>query len=96
MDAGTSTCPLCGRTWLVTPLDDCGLPACGCYGDDVSAANPARPCERCSIRHALACPKMPPKSGGGVGFMHEPTALGYCRRCGWVWPCPAATVGRGS
>ena len=59
MDAGTSTCPVCGRMWLVTPLDDCMLPACGCYGHDTSAANPARICEPCGLRHAFNCEKMP-------------------------------------
>jgi hypothetical protein len=57
--AGKSKCPLCGREWLVKPFDDCGLPSCGCYGHDISAANPARPCERCSINHSVNCEKSP-------------------------------------
>jgi hypothetical protein len=51
MNAGESTCPICNRHWLVTPNDDCLLPACGCFGGDTSAANPARPCEACGLKH---------------------------------------------
>lgn len=51
--AGFSTCPVCTRTWEVTPHDDCMMPACGCFGTDASAANPARPCEGCGLRHAM-------------------------------------------
>lgn len=50
-DANISTCPICCRTWLVEMFDDCMLPSCGCFGDDVSAANPSRPCEACGISH---------------------------------------------
>jgi hypothetical protein len=57
-DAGWSTCPICARTWLVTPVVDCMLPACGCYGHDTSRHNPIRPCEPCGLAHARACPKM--------------------------------------
>lgn len=53
-DGGASTCPICGRSWTVTPWDDCLLPACGCYGHDVGPGNPNRPCNRCGLRHALA------------------------------------------
>lgn len=56
-DAGVSTCPVCGRRWLVTPADDCMLPACGFYGYDASAANPARPCFDCGLKHAWTCPR---------------------------------------
>lgn len=56
MDAGTSTCPVCGKTWLVTPSQDCMLPSCGCFGYDTSEANKYRPCEPCGLRHALECP----------------------------------------
>jgi len=55
--AGKSTCPLCLRAWTVTPFDDCLLPACGHFGDDVSSPN--CPCERCGLAHALRCPQMP-------------------------------------
>ena len=54
-DAGFSTCPICKRHWLVTVMNDCMLPACGCYGTDTSADNPNRPCETCGIRHAMNC-----------------------------------------
>jgi hypothetical protein len=54
LNAGQSTCPICHKTWLVTPYADCMLPACGCYGDDTSANNPNRPCESCGIAHALS------------------------------------------
>ncbi len=57
-NAGESTCPICGRRWLVTPLDDCLLPFCGCYGDDTSAANPDRPCESCGLAHLYICNPM--------------------------------------
>lgn len=55
--AGESTCPMCGRAWTVTPFADCFMPACGCYGDDASAANPNRPCESCGLSHAWKCVK---------------------------------------
>lgn len=55
--AGTSTCPICRRTWTVTPHDDCLMPSCGCFGMDSSAANSHRPCQSCGVNHALACPK---------------------------------------
>jgi len=57
-DMGWSTCPICGTKWLVTMEKDCMLPACGCYGDDVSEKNPNRTCERCGINHALNCEKL--------------------------------------
>lgn len=60
-DEGYSTCPICGRHWLVTMFDDCFLPVCGCYGNDASAANEHRPCEDCGYHHALTCDKMPPQ-----------------------------------
>lgn len=53
MDAGISNCPICGRQWRVTPTDDCLMPECGCFGEDVTAKNPHRPCERCGIEHAV-------------------------------------------
>ena len=55
--AGMSTCPDCGKHWLVTPRNDCMMPACGCYGFDATEANPTRPCETCGIRHAWTCEK---------------------------------------
>lgn len=58
MDAGWSTCPECGTRWLVTPLRDCLLPACGCFGSDTGPTNPGRPCHSCGMSHVLACPKM--------------------------------------
>lgn len=53
-NAGESTCPICQRTWLVTPKDDCLMPACGCFGFDTSASNPSRPCETCGLTHQYA------------------------------------------
>ena len=61
IDAGISTCPICGKQWLVTLYEDCMLPACGCYGDDTSENNPNRPCEICGIQHALTCKKLQDK-----------------------------------
>lgn len=55
IDAGESTCPMCGRIWTVTPRADCLMPACGCYGHDASHRNPARPCQSCGINHAFTC-----------------------------------------
>jgi hypothetical protein len=54
INAGVSKCPICGREWLVTPMDDCMLPACGCYGSDTGPDNPNRPCHRCGTIHAFA------------------------------------------
>lgn len=66
--AGESTCPICGRHWTVTPLDDCMMPACGHYGFDTSAANPNRPCEDCGIIHAYTCKgETPPKYKVTIG-----------------------------
>lgn len=59
---GRSTCPQCGRRWWVTPLDDCLVPACGCYGTDTGADNPERPCHRCGLAHATSCEHMPARS----------------------------------
>jgi hypothetical protein len=59
MNAGMSTCPICKKEWLVTPSEDCMVPACGCFGNDASAANPNRPCEPCGIKHAWTCKKVP-------------------------------------
>lgn len=58
-NAGASICPLCGRTWLVTAMADCLMPACGCYGHDTTAGNPSRPCEPCGISHSMTCQEMP-------------------------------------
>ncbi len=55
VNAGMSTCPICERAWLVTPLDDCLVPSCGHYGDDPGASNPDRPCHSCGLSHALEC-----------------------------------------
>ena len=55
--AGYSTCPICNREWLVTPGDDCLMPACGCYGLDATVGNPNRPCEECGTAHAMMCQK---------------------------------------
>jgi hypothetical protein len=54
VNAGQSTCPICHKTWLVTPNADCMLPSCGCYGKDTSASNPNRPCESCGTAHAFS------------------------------------------
>lgn len=59
LNAGDSTCPCCGKTWVVTPFADCLLPACGCFGSDASADNLERPCYPCGLRHAWTCPEMP-------------------------------------
>ena len=62
LNAGQSTCPICHKTWLVTPYADCMLPACGCYGDDTSASNPNRPCEACGMAHAFSgCTGLTPR-----------------------------------
>jgi hypothetical protein len=58
LHAGASTCPICSRLWIVTPHDDCCLPACDCYGSDTSAANPNRPCYSCGVGHAWSCPTL--------------------------------------
>lgn len=55
LNAGYSTCPICGRYWLVTPNSDCLLPACGCFGADTSEKNPLRPCSLCGMEHATKC-----------------------------------------
>jgi len=52
-NAGMSTCPICKRTWLVTPLDDCMVPYCGCFGNVTESGN--RPCERCGLHHTVHC-----------------------------------------
>jgi len=57
-DGGYSTCPICKRYWRITMFDDCMLPACGCYGSDVSVKNPNRICESCGMKHVHSCPKM--------------------------------------
>lgn len=51
-----NTCPVCFRSFVVTPLDDVFWPACGCY-DDAPAGE--IPCEECGLRHAARCPHMP-------------------------------------
>jgi hypothetical protein len=56
---GHSTCPVCAISWPVTAYADCVLPACGCFGQDGSAANPSRPCLTCGSKHARSCPRMP-------------------------------------
>jgi hypothetical protein len=53
-NAGWSTCPLCGKRWLVTPLEDCMVPDCGCFGNDTMKGD--RPCERCGFMHGISCP----------------------------------------
>ena len=57
VNAGWSTCPLCRRRWLVTPVDDCLMPSCGCFGNDCEETNPNRPCEACGTYHYLHCSK---------------------------------------
>jgi hypothetical protein len=71
-NGGESTCPMCGRIWIVTPQDDCFLPGCYCYGTDTSEANPNRPCEQCGLAHAMVCDRDPdawpwPHDEGGEG-----------------------------
>lgn len=52
-------CPLCDRTWTPSPLDDCFMPSCGCYGNDLSARE--LPCDRCGMNHIFSCAKGPIK-----------------------------------
>jgi hypothetical protein len=59
MNAGYAHCPVCDKVWLVTPHDDCMMPACGCFGRDTSFMNYWRVCENCGIDHAMKCDKMP-------------------------------------
>lgn len=46
-----NTCPICGRTFRVTPTDDVFIPACGCY-TDADAGH--YPCESCGLKHYYA------------------------------------------
>lgn len=55
ISAGWSTCPICKRTWWVTPLDDCLVPACGHYGDSTDASRTDRSCHSCGLAHAWKC-----------------------------------------
>ena len=55
---GESTCPICGKEWLVTPMEDCMLPSCGCFGSDTSRTNLGRPCEPCGILHFYTCERV--------------------------------------
>lgn len=62
---GWTSCPLCHRTFWVTPRDDCLVPACGCYGTRGSAtdgANHERPCFRCGLDHGARCKKTTEKT----------------------------------
>lgn len=46
-----NTCPICNRTFRVTPSDDTFIPACGCYDD----AEPGHyPCEECGLAHVYS------------------------------------------
>lgn len=46
-----NTCPICERTFKVTPTDDVFIPVCGCYDD----AEPGHlPCEECGLKHIYA------------------------------------------
>lgn len=56
---GVSTCPICKKTWLVTPLNDCLLPSYGCYGSDTESSNKNRPCHNCGISHRVNCKVKP-------------------------------------
>ena len=47
-----NTCPICERTFQVTPYDDIFIPACGCYDD---AEGGHYPCEACGLPHVYAC-----------------------------------------
>jgi len=47
-----NTCPMCERTFQVTPNDDYFIPACGCYDD---AAPRHYPCFECGLMHVDAC-----------------------------------------
>lgn len=52
-----NTCPLCLRSWEITPYSDCLVPTCGCFGNDPWSGE--APCEPCGLSHAMSCPKMP-------------------------------------
>lgn len=79
---GETTCPICSRTFLVTPRDDCMMPACGCYGPTCSAMDREkkdRLCEACGVAHAMKCPK--PKEKLHVPLVvrdHMPSADCWC------------------
>jgi hypothetical protein len=47
-----NTCPICERTFQVTPKDDYFIPACGCFDD---AAPGHYPCFHCGLAHVDAC-----------------------------------------
>ena len=47
-----NTCPICERTFTVTPSDDYLVPGCGCF-DEVEAGH--YPCESCGLKHYYAC-----------------------------------------
>lgn len=46
-----NTCPICGRTFKITPQDDILVPACGCYD---TAPDGELPCEPCGISHVYS------------------------------------------
>lgn len=56
---GWSTCPICGKTWWVTPSRDCLVPVCGHYGEGTDASRHDRPCDACGLVHALKCDVRP-------------------------------------
>jgi hypothetical protein len=51
-NAGTNTCPACGRHWLVTPWDDYFVGACRHHDEDGK-----RMCESCGLGHIRTCPE---------------------------------------
>jgi hypothetical protein len=52
--AGECTCPVCDRTWTVTPYDDFSLPECGCFAGQPEGKSP---CKTCGEQHMAACTK---------------------------------------
>lgn len=53
---GQNVCPVCKREFMVTPQDDVFVPACGCFGVEVTVG--ALPCEDCGMAHARSCPNI--------------------------------------
>lgn len=77
-----NTCPICERTFEVTPWDDYFIPACGCYAH---LEEGGLLCETCGIAHAWNCDKIPGRAertakttepnivevGGPMGTVHR-------------------------
>lgn len=73
INAGWSKCPICGRHWEVTPMDDCFVPNCRHYeGQSAGRTNPKRPCFSCGLKHALECRPAPSVNGELIEIEPEP------------------------